>query len=160
MEALEIRGNKTTNDLLKEAGWFVLHTLIAVVILAVVVTAFTLAKPDPDTSTPKLLCTAAAFLVPLIGGFVTGRVARNTVAGYVWISGMIIFCIMCVYVLDLPTGAGLCDGCGAVDKLWRTFFSIDNGSGLIGGDGIFAGTWVPLAMIGYAVGVKVAKSVE
>ena len=160
MEALEIRGNKTTGDLLREAGWFVLHTCIAVVILALVVAAFGYAHPDPDAGAPKLLCTGAAFLVPLIGGFLTGRLTSNTVAGYVWISGMITFLIMCVYVLDLPTGAGLCDGCGAIEKLWRTFFSIDNGSGLIAGDGILAGTWIPLSMIGYAVGVKVARSVE
>ena len=160
MEALEIRGNKTTRDLLREATWFILHTLIAIAILLLVITAFTLARPDPDAGMPKLLCTGAAFLVPLVGGFFTGRVRRNTVAGYVWISGLITFAIMCVYVLDLPTGAGLCDGCGAVSKLWRTFFSIDNGSGLIAGNGIFAGTWIPLSTIGYAVGVKVAKSVD
>ncbi len=62
--------------------------------------------------------------------------------------------LVCVWVLDLPTGNGLCNDCGAFDKLWRTFFSIDHNSGLMAGDGLLIGTWTPLAMIGYAVGAK------
>ncbi len=160
MEAVEIRGNKTTNQLVQEAGWFVLHTVLAVVVMALVVEAIGLAKPDPESAAPKLLCTLAVFLVPMVAGFVAGRVRTDAIAGNVWISGMVVFAIVCVYVLDLPTGAGLCDGCGAVDKLWRTFFSIDRNSGLMGGDGILVGTWVPLSMIGYAVGAKVGTAVE
>lgn len=160
MEAVEIRGNKTTNDLIREAGWFTLHTIVAVLIFAVALSAFTATRPDSASAAPKLLCTAVAFLVPMIGGFVAGRLRRDTVARFVWISGLLMFGVVCVYVLDLPTGAGLCDGCGPVDKLWRTFFSIDHGSGLLAGDGILIGTWIPLAMIGYAVGAKLAISVE
>ncbi len=160
MEAVEIRGNKTTKDLLREAGWFTLHTLIAVLVLVLVVAAFWIAKADPNSATPKLLCTAAAFLVPMIVGFVAGRLRRDSVANYVWISGLLTFAVVCVYVLDLPTGAGLCDGCGAVDKLWRTFFSIDHNSGLMAGDGLLIGTWIPLSMIGYAVGAKLGTTVE
>ena len=160
MEAVEIRGNKTTNDLLREAGWFLLHTLFAVLIFALVMGAFWVAKPDPASTGPKLLCTAAAFLVPMIGGFLAGRNDRNTVARYVWISALIMFGVTVVHVLDLPTGAGLCDGCGAVDKLWRTFFSIDHGSGLMAGDGLLIGTWIPLSMVGYAVGSRVGIGVE
>jgi hypothetical protein len=65
-----------------------------------------------------------------------------------------------VYTLDLPTGNGLCNGCGAVDKLWRTFFTIENNSGLLGGDGILIGTWIPLSMIGYAIGAKIARNLS
>lgn len=160
MEAVEIRGNKTTNDLLREAGWFTLHTLFAVLIFALVMVGFWFARPEPSAVGPKLLCTAAAFLIPLVGGFVAGRARPDTVARFVWISALVMFGVVCVYVLDLPTGAGLCDGCGPVDKLWRTFFSIDHGSGLMGGDGILIGTWIPLSMIGYAVGAKIAMSVD
>ena len=39
-----------------------------------------------------------------------------------------------------------------MERLWRTFFSISNGSGLMGGDGLIIGTWLPLSMIGYAIG--------
>jgi hypothetical protein len=45
-----------------------------------------------------------------------------------------------------------------VDKLWRTFFSINKNSGLLGGDGILIGTWIPLSMIGYAIGAKIARN--
>ena len=160
MEAVEIRGNKTTNELVREAGAFFLHTLLAVVLMALVIGGFTLLHPDADAALPKLLCTLAVFLVAMTGGFLAARAQPGTVAGHIWISGMIAFAIVCVYVLDLPTGAGLCDGCGAVDKLWRTFFSIDRNSGLMGGDGILVGTWVPLSMIGYAVGAKVGRTLE
>jgi hypothetical protein len=77
---------------------------------------------------------------------------RNEVASYVWISGLVFFSIVCVWVLDLPTGPGLCEDCGAIDKLWRTFFSIRHGSGLMAGDGLLFGSWIPSSMIGYAVG--------
>lgn len=160
MEAVEIRGNKTTNDLLREAGWFLLHTVFAVAIFVVVMGAFWTARPDPASPGPKLLCTAAAFLVPMVGGFLAGRMRRDTVARFVWISALVMFGVVVVYVLDLPTGAGLCDGCGSVDKLWRTFFSIDHGSGLMAGDGLLIGTWIPLSMVGYAIGSKIAISVE
>ncbi len=159
MEAVEIRGNKSTIDLMREAGWFLLHTLMAVVLMVLVIGGFSLLHPDPESALPKLMCTLAVFLVPMVGGFLAARLRGDTIAGHIWISGMITFAIVCVYVLDLPTGAGLCNGCGAVDKLWRTFFSIDRNSGLMGGDGILVGTWIPLSMIGYAVGAKVGKTV-
>ena len=44
-------------------------------------------------------------------------------AVYTWISGLVIFSIVCVWVLDLPTGPGLCENCGALEKIWRTFFT-------------------------------------
>ena len=104
--------------------------------------------------TPKLVGTALALLVPLLGGFAIARVQGNYVAGYVWISGLLLFSVICVWVLDLPTGNGLCENCGAVSKLSRTFFEINNGSGLMGGDGLLVGTWLPLAIIGYSVGAR------
>jgi hypothetical protein len=156
MESVEIRGNKTTGDLAREAGWFVMHTIFAVVALIAVIAAFWMAHPDPDSSTPKILCTVLAFAVPMAAGFIAGKIRPDTVAGYIWISGLLFFLVVCVYVLDLPTGNGLCNGCGAIDKLWRTFFSIDKNSGLMGGDGILIGTWIPLSMIGYAVGARIS----
>jgi hypothetical protein len=114
----------------------------------------TMNHPDPDALNPKLLATVLAFIVPMVGGFLIARHQQNDIAGYVWISGVVVFAVVCVWVLDLPTGNGLCENCGAVDKLWRTFFSIQNGSGLMAGDGLLAGTWIPLSMIGYAVGAR------
>ena len=89
---------------------------------------------------------AASFLIAKLGG--------NEIARYVWITALLIFSAVCVWVLDLPTGNGLCEGCGAIDKLWRTFFSFSNGSGLMDGQGIAVGLWTPLALIGYAIGAR------
>jgi len=46
--------------------------------------------------------------------------------------------------------------CGAIEKLWRTFFTFSYGSGLMGGDGLLVGAWIPLSMIGYALGARFA----
>lgn len=146
--------DKSAGQLGVDALRFTLHTFVAVVALAVVVSLFALAHPQDDASNPKLFCTALALLVPMGVGFLVARVKHDRVAGYVWISGLLTFSVVCVWVLDLPTGPGLCEKCGAVDKLYRTFFDINNGSGLMGGDGLFVGTWIPLSMIGYAIGAK------
>jgi hypothetical protein len=33
-----------------------------------------------------------------------------------------------------------------------TFFAINHGSGLMGGNGLLLGAWVPLSVLGYAAG--------
>jgi len=152
----DISQDKTIGDLGREALWFLTHTLVAVVLLAITVGVMSLNHPDPDSPMPKLLGTVLAFLVPMIGGFLLARIHRNDVTAYVWISGLIFFSIVCVWVLDLPTGKGLCESCGVSEKLWRTFFTFTQGSGLMGGDGLLVGSWIPLSMIGYAVGAKLA----
>jgi hypothetical protein len=152
----DISHDKTMGDLGREALWFLIHTLVAVILLAITVGVMSLNHPDPDSSTPKQLGTILAFLVPLIGGFLLARIHRNDIAAYVWISGLIFFSIICVWVLDLPTGNGLCETCGVSEKLWRTFFTFTHGSGLMGGDGLLVGAWIPLSMIGYAIGAKLA----
>ncbi len=152
----DIAQDKTVGDLAREALWFFVHTLIAAILLAIAIGVISLNDPDPDSSTPRLLGTVLAFLVPMIGGFLLARIHRNNIAGYIWISGMILFFIMCVWVIGLPTGRGLCETCGPTEKLWRTLFAYSHGSGLMGGDGLLLGTWTPLSMIGYALGAKLA----
>jgi hypothetical protein len=152
----DISQDKTMGDLSREALWFLTHTLVAVILLAIAIGVMSLNHPDPDSSAPKLLGTVLAFLVPLIGGFLLARIHHNAIASYIWVSGLVLFSIVCVWVLDLPTGNGLCENCGAVEKLWRTFFTFSQGSGLIGGDGLLVGSWIPLSMIGYAIGAKLA----
>ena len=146
--------DKSVGDLAREAAWFLIHTLVAFLILVITIGVMSLNHPDPDSTMPKLIGTVLAFLVPMIGGFIVVHYRRNDVAGYVWISGLVIFSVVCVWVLDLPTGNGLCETCGAVEKLWRTFFTFTHGSGLMGGDGILVGAWIPLSMIGYAAGAR------
>jgi hypothetical protein len=153
-EDFEIAQGKTAGDLTREAIWYALHTIIAVLVLALVVFAISLTHPDSEQNGPKIICTFLAFLVPMIVGFTIAKVRRDHIARYIWISGLLTFSIVCVWVLDLPTGNGLCEKCGAVEKLYRTFFDINHGSGLMGGDGLLVGTWIPLSMIGYAVGAR------
>ena len=148
----DISQGKSIGDLGREAFWFLSHTLLAIVLLVGVIVIVSLNHPDPDSTTPKVLTTFLAGLIPMLGGAIIARVQRNDIAPYTWISGLVIFSITCVWVLDLPTGNGLCEKCGAVEKLTRTFFDIQHGSGLMGGDGLLVGTWIPLAMIGYAIG--------
>ena len=154
MDRIDSSRNKSLAELLREAIWFCLHTLLAVALLALVLAAMWMSHPDPDALRPKLLGTALALLIPLICGFLFAQMYQNRVARYVWISGLLIFSVVCVWVLDLPTGNGLCEKCGAVEKLWRTFFAINNGCGLMAGDGLFIGTWLPLSMIGYSLGAR------
>jgi hypothetical protein len=152
MKDQDISQDKSVGDLARESLWFLTHTLVAVLFLAFVLGVMSLNHPDPDSVIPKLLGTVLVFIVPLFGGFIIARVQQNNIARYVWISGIVIFSVVCVWVLDLPTGKGLCETCGAVEKLWRTFFTFTHGSGLMGGDGLLVGAWIPLSMIGYAIG--------
>ncbi len=156
MDHIDSSPNKSLSELLREAMWFCLHTLIAVALLALVVVSMSLSRPDPDALRPKLVGTALALLIPLACSFFLARMFENRTARHVWISGLLTFSAVSVWVLDLPTGKGLCEKCGAVEKLWRTFFAINHGSGLMAGDGLFIGTWIPLAMIGYALGARLA----
>jgi hypothetical protein len=160
MESVQIRGNKTTNDLLREAAGFVLHTLFAVVVLVALLAIFWAAHVNPDATGPKMLCTALAFLVPGMVGFGIMRVRHDSTASYVWISGALFFGTVCVYVLDLPTGPGLCEHCTLMERLYRTFFSITHNSGMLGGDGVLIGSWIPLSIIGYSVGAKLGIAAD
>ncbi len=153
-EDYEVSQGKTAGDLGHDALWYTLHTLFAVIVLLAVVFGIYLTHPDPDAPFPKVLGTALGLLVPMIVGFIIAKSRQDLIAKYIWISGLLVFSIVCVWVLDLPTGVGLCDKCGAVEKLYRTFFDINHGSGLMGGDGLLVGTWIPLSMIGYAIGAR------
>ena len=121
------RRDRSTGELAREALWFALHTLAAIAILAVVLGLMTLAHPDPASAASKVFATALAFLVPMAGGFVIVRILPGNeqarAARAIWISGLFSLLAAGVWVLGLPTGDGLCEGCGAAEKLWRTFFT-------------------------------------
>jgi hypothetical protein len=153
-EEFEDEHSKSLRELGMEAFWFFAHTALAVLALMLMLLAGIFLKPAPDATGPKLIGTFVAFVFPMAVGFLIAKRQQNDIARYVWISGIIIFAVVCVWVLDLPTGNGLCEHCGAVDKLWRTFFDITNGSGLMGGDGLMMGTWLPLSLFGYAIGAS------
>lgn len=156
-DEFDVAQDKSAGDLGKEALWYFIHTLIAVLLLAAVVLGIGyILKPDEDAIQPKIIGTILGFLVPMIGGYVIAKARQDQIARYIWISGLIMFAIVCVWVIDLPTGNGLCEACAndLPQKLYRTFFDINHGSGLMGGDGLLVGTWTPLSMIGYALGAR------
>jgi len=151
-----IRLDKSISELAREALWFILYSLFAVVLLEAVLAAMTLGHPDRDAVAPKIFATVLAFLIPMTGGFLVVRLQSNRanarIARTVWVAALLDFSVVCVWVLNLPTGRGLCEGCTAAQKLTRTFFAIHQGSGLIGGDGLLIGAWMPLAMLGFSAG--------
>src|SRR6202012_4277535 len=62
----DISQDKTVGDLAREAALFLTHTLVAVILLAIAIGSMSLNHPDPDSTTPKLLGTVLALLVPMI----------------------------------------------------------------------------------------------
>jgi len=150
----EISPGKSIGDLGHEALWFTFHSILAIVFMIATIMVMGLFKPDPEAAAPKELGTLLVFLVPMAASFLIAKLGGNQIARYVWITALLMFSAVCVWVLDLPTGNGLCEGCGAIDKLWRTFFSFSNGSGLMAGQGIAVGLWAPLSLIGYAIGAR------
>ena len=157
-EEIEFSQGKSAGLLGHEALWFFLHTLFALFTLVVMIVIIGLFGPDANASGPKLFGTFFAFVLPLIVGYLVAKRQGDEIATYVWISGLLIFAVACVWVIDLPTGNGLCDDCAGhiFYRLQRTFFSIDHGSGLLAGNGLAIGAWVPLSMFGYAIGARTA----
>jgi hypothetical protein len=154
-EEVEVSQGKSIGELWREAAWFVTHTALAIFAMIAAIAIFSLTHPSETDSGPKLIGTALAFICPLIAGIIVAKMTKNDVGRYVWISGLIIFAIVCVWVIDLPTGPGLCEHCLVMERLWRTFFDIEHGSGLMAGEGLMVGTWVPLSLFGYAIGAAV-----
>ena len=151
---LRVPQSKSVGGLWVEAAWFALHSALAIFLMFAAIAAFSFTHPSPEDTTPKLIGTALAFFVPMIFGLTIAWRQQNTTASQVWVSGLILFAIACVWVLDLPTGNGLCDHCLALEKLRRTFFDIHHGSGLLSGQGLMVGTWIPLSLFGYALGAR------
>ncbi len=159
-EQLDVYQGKSIGDLGREAIWFLVHTIIAILVVVLIVLVGTALHADPDAVNPKVIATVLSFLLAMLVGLAIAKARHDYVARYVWISGLLFFAIMCVWVLGLPTGNGLCEHCMAMDKLTRTFFSIQNGSGLLGGRGLLLGCWIPLALVGYAVGAQLGLGRE
>ncbi len=161
-EEFEYSQGKSAGLLGHEALWYFLHTCFALLTLIIMIVLFGLVGTDANASGPKLFATLLAFVLPLVVGFIVAKRQHDEIATYVWISGLLIFAVACVWVIDLPTGNGLCDDCAGhiFYRLQRTFFSIEHGSGLLAGNGLAIGTWVPLSMFGYAIGARLALNGE
>ena len=156
----EISPGKSLGDLGKEAIWFFVHSVIALICMVATILGMSpFVHTQGEVGSVEigtLLCVLVAFVV----GFLITKMTGNEIARYVWITGLLLFAAVCVWTLDLPTGTGLCEGCGPIDKLWRTFFSVSNGSGLMAGQGIMVGTWAPLSLVFYAIGSSFGLSKE
>jgi len=147
----EQTGGKSPGELAAEAFWFFAHSFISLLVYVGLLGVVQLIKPQAPS---MLLATLLAFAIPGVAGWIIAMIWPNEIARYVWIFGLIYFSIVCVYVLDLPTGPGLCEHCGALGKLIETLITFNHPSGLLYGSGNALGTWPALANIGYAIGAR------
>jgi hypothetical protein len=146
------RGGKSFGRIVSEVLRFFLHSIIPVVVVA----GFFLGTANMALQVPypELVAAAFSFLIAALLGVVIALLFHDYIAKYVWIMGLLWFSIICVFVLDMPTGPGLCEHCGAGQKLWLTFFDMTQDSGLMGNNGRLVGLWPTLGLIGYALGAR------
>jgi hypothetical protein len=136
-----------------QAVWFFGHTALAVGSwMALMMLGYAFNPPGVSQHIILLL----SFGVPLLAGFAVTRVRQDEMAKAVWLFGIIWLLIISLWILDMPTGPNACFQCDATEKLTRTFFSLPRPSGLIDNDGPFLGTWPAAALIGYAIGARLA----
>jgi len=130
---------------------FFLHTFIALgAWLALMLAGYAL---NP-ASVSQMVILALSLVVPLVVGYLVARVKPDEMAAQVWLAGLILLLIICLWVLDMPTGPNACLDCSATEKLTRTLFSIPSPSGLIDNNGPFFATWPAAALLGYSIGAK------
>jgi hypothetical protein len=147
VEGVDTGGNRV----LPQAIWFLLHTLFSLLAWGAMMAAISAFHPD---SVAPIVTLWLSLGVPLVAGFIAVRIRQSDVATLVWLAGLVWFMIVGLWILDMPTGPGACYHCGASEKLWFTFFSLHQDSGMIDGQGRFLGTWPATAMIGYAIGAR------
>jgi energy-coupling factor transporter transmembrane protein EcfT len=136
-----------------QAMVFFMHVVLALGSwLALMMIGYALNPPG----VPQIMILLLSILVPLVVGFLVTRLRQDELAPLVWLIGLIWILIVSLWVLDMPTGPNQCFQCDATEKLTRTFFSLPRPSGLIDNDGPFLGTWPAAALIGYAIGARLA----
>jgi hypothetical protein len=127
----------STDGLSRQAVSFFLHTFLAIAVwLGIMLAGYAL---NP-VSVPQPAILAVSILVPLIVGNIVARFHASEHAVHVWLVGLIWLLIVCLWILDMPTGPNACQDCGASEKLLRTLFSFPSPSGLIDNNGPFLGT--------------------
>lgn len=137
----------------KQAAAFFGHALLA---LCAWIGLMLLGYALNPQNVSQMITLAASALIPLLLGFIVNRVRQSEMATAVWLLGVIWFMILALWIVDMPTGPNQCFNCTLGDKLSRTFFSVPTPSGLIDDDGPFMGTWPAAALIGYAIGARLA----
>lgn len=152
-EEMLLEEEQQASNLGQQALWVLIHTLLAIASWGAMMFAITAAHPE---SVPVLITLALSFGIPFIVGYLFTRLKQNDMAPYTWLIGMIWFLIICLWILDMPTGPNQCYHCDASQKLFLTFLSPTEDSGLIDGEGRFLGTWPAAAWIGYGIGASFA----
>lgn len=130
---------------------FFLHSLLA---LGSWLALMLLGYAINPVGVPQFVILLLSLAVPLIVGFLVARIHPTEMATLVWLLGLIWFLIVCLWVMDMPTGPNQCFQCDATEKITRTFFSLPRPSGLIDNDGPFICTWPAVALFGYSIGAK------
>ena len=136
---------------LYQALWFFFHLTVSLAVWALALLAITLFHPD---FVPPAVTLAVSFAAPLAVAFGVVRMYPSESATLPWMMGLIWWFLWALHVLDMPTGPLACYHCGASEKLWLTFFSLNHDSGLLDGQGRFIATWPAVAMIAYSIGAK------
>jgi hypothetical protein len=137
----------------EQALWVLIHLFVAGGSWAAMMAAITFAKPD---YVPVILTLVISFCFPFLVGHFFTRWKQNDMAPYMWLLGVIWFLIVSLWILDMPTGPNQCYHCDASQKLYLTFFSLNEDSGLIDNEGRMIGTWPAIAFIGYGIGSRLA----
>jgi hypothetical protein len=145
MDEMIMDGDGTPNIGI-QALWVLIHTLVAVGSWVAMMAAITLMNPQ---SVPVAITWTLSLVVPGLVGYLYTKAKQNEMAPHVWLIGLIWFLIICLWVLDMPTGPNQCYHCDATQKMLLTFFSTTEDSGLIDGQGRLIGTWPATALMGY-----------
>jgi hypothetical protein len=141
------------SSLAEHTLWILIHVLLAIGSWISMILVISMMRPE---SVPVIITKALSFAVPFLVGNIFARIKQNEMAPYTWLVGLIWFLIICLWILDMPTGPNQCYHCDASQKLFLTFLSPTEDSGLIDGQGRFIGTWPTVAFIGYSIGSRFA----
>jgi hypothetical protein len=141
------------SNLVQQAVWIMIHSFLALFTWVAMMALITMLKTD---YIPVVVTLALSFVVPFVVGNIFTRIKQNDMAPYTWLIGLIWFLIVCLWILDMPTGPNQCYHCDASQKMYLTFFSPTEDSGLIDGQGRLIGTWPTAALIGYGLGSRFA----
>jgi hypothetical protein len=145
--------DEKNSKLSAQALSFFMHTALALGSwLALMLIGYVLSPPAISQTIILIL----SLLVPLVVGHLVTRVRQDDMATTVWLVGLILMLIMCLWIVDMPTRPNECFQCSVTEKLTRTFFSWPRPSGLIDDDGPFFGTWPTAALVGYSIGARLA----
>lgn len=140
-----------SEKLSKQVVSFFLHASIALCAWLLMMLAGYAMNP---VTVPQSVILILSILVPLVVGYFVIRVKPDEMASHIWLLGLIWMLIICLWILDMPTGPNACLNCTATEKLSRTLFSIPGPSGFIDNNGPFFATWPAAALVGYSIGAR------